>query len=1212
MCKSLFAVGVLAALTLAAGVSWQNAADGGAIMITLSGPQFERVDSDGRAFVRLIAPGLTPVAAYGAPDLPVLRRLVEIPAGANVAVEARFGRFEATVLDLPLAPRQEPVSKSGPAPAFVFDAKSYEATHEPFARVAEIVEVRGHRIAAVEVCPYRYDPASGRFEHASDISVAVRWTGADWARTRALAQRYDSPAFAGRLDGIVLNRDQFRLDAPPPLPVGYLIIVPDEWQANVAPLAAWRRQKGWKVFVRTLSQVGGGQAAQVKAYIQNAYDNWPIAPDFVLLVGDVDRIGFFTGQGTGTPPTDLNYSMVAGSDYLPDIDLARASVTSAAQLDSLVQKILTYERNEWSVGRSWLQKAYFIASSDGGYHQVAEATHRHVMGKIRPYGVICDSIWLYYSAGTPIDQALNTGRAWVTYSGHGSENSWADPNFTSANVRSLTNVEMVPYVQTYACVSGNFASSSYPECFSETWIRNGKRGAIAHIASSVNSYWTEDDTLERRVFDWMFDSSSTYIMAAYNKAKIHYFAQMGASGMTRRYFEMYNLMGDGGIDVYWNEPAAIAVQHPPVIPVGAFSVPVGVTSGGSPVPGALVCLTARNDTAIHAAAYTDAGGNATLPITTLAPDSIIVTVTGHNLATYQGVTMALPSSGPYVIYLRSVIDDSAGGNNDGIVNPGETINLPTWVKNWGNAGASGVRGWLRTADPWATVTDSLRTFGNVGAGDSAYTGASGFGFSAAAACTNRHALRFTLTVKDSRDTTWSGPVTIVVGAPQLNFVAYQADDPPPGGNGNGMLDPGEDADLIVTLRNTGLGNAYGVTAVLRSGDPRLSVLDSTGSFGSIPRDTTGSNLADRFRLRADGSIPRETSLPCTLYITAGGATVVRSFQIGVGVIRSVDPIPDGPRTPTQYWAYDATDVMYTKAPIFEWVEISGVGTRLTLSDDQTVVVNLPSSFGPFRFYGQNFTQVSICGNGWVGLGSTTVSAYSNSSLPSTTLPPAFLLNWDDLYPPTGGGVWHYHDVANHRFIIEWDSVAYYSSRTTFDKNQLILYDTTLAAADGNCEAVMQYLTANGMSSSTVGEQDPTRAIAIQCLYDGAYHRGAAPIVPGMAIRYTTDPPRMQTAVREVASGRAANRLALHSVRSPFRGAGVLAYSLPRPARIELGVYDLGGRRVATLCSGEQPAGTHTAQWNGADDAGRAVAQGVYFYRLEADGQTVVQKTVKLQ
>jgi hypothetical protein len=210
-------------------------------------------------------------------------------------------------------------------------------------------------------------------------------------------------------------------------------------------------------------------------------------------------------------------------------------------------------------------------------------------------------------------------------------------------------------------------------------------------------------------------------------------------------------------------------------------------------------------------------------------------------------------------------------------------------------------------------------------------------------------------------------------------------------------------------------------------------------------------------------------------------------------------------------------------------------------------------------------------------------------------------------------VWWYHDAANHRFIVEWDSVAYYSSRTTFEKNQVIFYDTTMAAADGNCEAVVQYLTANGFASSTVGAQDPTSAIFMQYLFDGDYHRGAAPLAPGMAVKYTSDPPRMNTGVIEAEAGRVPTRFGFaRAARNPFRGAASLAYSLPRAAHVDLGVYDLGGRRVATLFSGQRKAGIFTAEWNGRDDAGRSVAQGVYFYRLDADGSTAVQKTVRLQ
>lgn len=1186
--------------------------DGVDLSCLTSFPGVSELNLDGRAFSVLELPGAGVEAAIGAPRVPIYRRLVEVPLGAAVTVEVDPVQVAEQDLELPLVPVQPSVPKSGSVPTFAFDDKVYATPGfgaDIGADVAEAGEMRGHRLVLVTIRPLSYDPVLRRIRHAGRLNVRLRWSGADPVRTRRMHERYDSPAFRGRLDGVCVNAEAFAADGPPRLPVGYLIIVPDAWQTSVQPLAEWRRRRGWRVFVRNLTEVGGGQANAVKAYIQNAYDNWPVPPSMVMLVGDVDRIGYFTGQGQGSPPTDLNYAMLAGSDYFPDIDLCRASVTSAAQLDSLVAKTIRYEQNTGAGGTAWLKRAYFIASADGANHQVAEATHQYCMRKLRHLGVVCDSIWLYYNQGIPIATAVNSGRSWVTYSGHGNTNCWADPtpSFDLAAVHALENTDLVPWVQTYACLSGDYTSLSYPECFSEAWIRNGRRGAIAHMASTVTSYWTEDDTLERRVFDFMYDSLYCWVGGGMNKAKLKYYEQMGNNSTTRRYFEMYNIIGDGAIDVYWQEPAEISATYPPVIPLGAYPLSVTVQRQGLPVRDALVCAMAKNDTTVFASAYTDASGQVVLDFVTGAPDSIRITVTGHNLAPHLGGCLAVPTSGPYVTLLRALVDDSSGGNGDGIVNPGETINLPAWLRNWGSAAASDVRTWLRTTDPNITLLDTVKSYGTVAAGDSAFSGMDGFGFGVAQACTNGYPLRFVVVAKDASDSTWASPLTLVVGAPVLGYVSNRADDPPPGGNGNGMIEPGETADLLVTLRNAGLGHAYNVTAVLRSGDARLSVLDSSGTWTVIMRDSVATSSGDRFRVRADGSLPRETQVPCTLYLSVGGVVQVRQFNLGIGEIRVCDPIPDNAQ-PTRFWAYDDTDTLYSGHPRFNWVEIRGLGTRLSLSDDQTVTISLPSSFGPWVYYGRSYTQVSVCSNGWVAPGATTITSYSNTPLPNTDMPPAVFLNWDDLYPPAGNGVWYYHDEDNHRFIVEYDSVRYYSG-TNFEKNQMVIYDTTVSS--GENDIMLQYLTANQTVSATVGLQDDTKTIAIQVLCDGQYHRGADDIVPSRAIRFSADHPIVGMEEEPVGAGDATGLAFVSCGPNPLRGSAGIGYTVPRAGRVSLGVYNAAGRKVATLFAGMQPAGFHAATWHRCDDEGQSVSQGIYFYRLEADGARLVRKVVVL-
>jgi hypothetical protein len=359
----------------------------------------------------------------------------------------------------------------------------------------------------------------------------------------------------------------------------------------------------------------------------------------------------------------------------------------------------------------------------------------------------------------------------------------------------------------------------------------------------------------------------------------------------------------------------------------------------------------------------------------------------------------------------------------------------------------------------------------------------------------------------------------------------------------------------------------------------------------------------------DGSVPREYVLPCTLRVSQTGyPDIDLPFGIEVGRLTAVDPIPDGPRQPALYYAYDNADSSYTEAPQFEWVEISGVGTRLSLSDDDVEVVSL-GAFGPFVFYGQSYSQITVCSNGFVCPGSQTYSGYSNQELPYSSAPAMLAMNWDDWYPPTGGGVWYHNDAANHRFVVEWDSVHYYSS-SDWDRMQVVLYDTTLAAGDGNSEFCYQYLTANRVNSSTVGEQDPTRAIFIQALFDESYHRAAAELVPGRAVKFTTDGPA--TGVSELDPAGAGMRLALSPSANPFRSSVLLRFSLPRATAARLSVYDAAGRVVRRLVdtgSGTMAAGLYQVRWDGRDDAGRALAAGIFFYRLEAGEETLSRKAV---
>jgi hypothetical protein len=82
-----------------------------------------------------------------------------------------------------------------------------------------------------------------------------------------------------------------------------------------------------------------------------------------------------------------------------------------------------------------------------------------------------------------------------------------------------------------------------------------------------------------------------------------------------------------------------------------------------------------------------------------------------------------------------------------------------------------------------------------------------------------------------------------------------------------------------------------------------------------------------------------------------------------------------------------------------------------------------------------------------------------------------------------------------------------------------------------------------------------------------------------------------------------------SYPNPARDSATITFSLPEAGEAELAVYDMSGRRVATLASGASAAGEREVVWDLTDDGGAAVPPGVYIYRLQGPGGTAARRLV---
>jgi hypothetical protein len=105
-----------------------------------------------------------------------------------------------------------------------------------------------------------------------------------------------------------------------------------------------------------------------------------------------------------------------------------------------------------------------------------------------------------------------------------------------------------------------------------------------------------------------------------------------------------------------------------------------------------------------------------------------------------------------------------------------------------------------------------------------------------------------------------------------------------GGDGNGRLDPGETADLVVTVRNFGvLADAAGVTVTLASDDSYLALSDAFATIGAVAASSSADNATEPFSLTALAGTPVGHSADLTVEIAdASGFRVVETLSLVIG------------------------------------------------------------------------------------------------------------------------------------------------------------------------------------------------------------------------------------------------------------------------------------------------------------------------------------------
>jgi hypothetical protein len=209
------------------------------------------------------------------------------------------------------------------------------------------------------------------------------------------------------------------------------------------------------------------------------------------------------------------------------------------------------------------------------------------------------------------------------------------------------------------------------------------------------------------------------------------------------------------------------------------------------------------------------------------------------------------------------------------------VALTLLLRNWGTRDARDVEARLRCEDPFVTLMDSLVQFGDIPPGDSSF-GFTDYRFVVEPGCPDGHPLTFEVHAVEGSRVEWDSDFQEISAAPAVAFLVEHLDDAS-GGNGNGVLEPGETAEIDVTLCNMGHADAESLFGILSEDDPYVELPEEAAEFSLVPAQGTGSSMTP-FGIHVLPECPME-HYP-EIYLALEGAlgyTVSDTFQLSIGV-----------------------------------------------------------------------------------------------------------------------------------------------------------------------------------------------------------------------------------------------------------------------------------------------------------------------------------------
>ena len=886
--------------------------------------------------------GIVLPANPGEPNIPAFSRFVAVPNGATAYIEMSH-RSMTTIQNVDLLPAAPIKFDTDDSPnTYEKNTSIYNKNAffpEQPVTISEPFSLRGVQTVAVTVVPFQYNPVTKELRVYDDLEFGVRFDGGNGEfgddRLRSpywdpilmqnLANYNQLPVidYEARMQEWVNNR---------PTGCEYLIVIPnnESFRQYANQLRDYRIQQGILTEVKSLSDMGCTNTNQMREYFHNAYNTWDIAPVAVLLLGDHNSnmsVGIpaettWHSTNYGNCITDNGYADVTG-DLLPEMAFSRLVAANANEAQMMVSKQLEYEYTNPNMSADtydhpitalgWQTQRWFQICSEvvGGYWRL-QGKHPVRINAI--YSGTPGNQWsnnqntsmvvnyfgpngLGYIPASPSElggwtggtaaqvvNSVNSGCMLLQHRDHGYYQGWGEPDFSTSNVAQMNNTGKLTFVNTINCQTGTFDYGT--DCLIEAFMRrtynNQNAGAVGCIGPTQTSYSFVNDT-----YVWgMYDQYDPQFMPDYgpyadyegnwrpafgNVAGKYFLAQSNWPYNTDNKaitYKMFTAHCDAFLTLYTQVPTNLTVNHPSQITPSTTSINVTATQG------AVIALT-RNNNILAVATAT--GGQQTITFQAQPSNSdITIVATKQDKLRYVGSIHVI--SEPNLV-LTEVTPHDANGNQQ--LEYGEQSSFDMVIKNTGDLASTLANATLSVRQPLhVTINENTTTIPSLSPNQTADLNEV-FDITVSDAIPNDTRLEFTLTMV-SGSHTWTSNFTLTAFAPNLRVSDIMTiNDGINRGNGNGRLDPGENAEISFTYVNNGGAPANNVVATLTTATQDYITITNP----SITTSTVdaGETVTVTYNVSVAASMPRGEAAQFTLNAVAGNYANECEFSHRVGL-----------------------------------------------------------------------------------------------------------------------------------------------------------------------------------------------------------------------------------------------------------------------------------------------------------------------------------------